>query len=49
MITELARITEIAKAKPKECFTSLAHLIDETASRSAAWGWTERRRPASTG
>jgi group II intron reverse transcriptase/maturase len=30
MITELARITEIAKAKPKECFTSLAHLIDET-------------------
>ncbi len=30
MITELARITDIAKAKPKECFTSLAHLIDET-------------------
>lgn len=30
MITELARITEIAKAKPKERFTSLVHLIDET-------------------
>lgn len=30
MVTELARITDIAKAKPKERFTSLAHLIDET-------------------
>ena len=30
METKLARIAEIAKAKPKERFTSLAHLVNET-------------------
>ena len=29
MSTKLTRITEIAKSKPKERFTSLAHLINE--------------------
>ena len=29
MITKLAKIAEVAKAKPKEQFTSLAYLINE--------------------
>ena len=29
MLTKLAKIAELAKAKPKEQFTSLAHLINE--------------------
>ena len=41
METKLARITEVAKRKPKERFTSLAHLISEDALREChkELGW----------
>lgn len=37
METELARITEIAKARPKERFTSLAHLINADSLKGCHW------------
>jgi group II intron reverse transcriptase/maturase len=43
METELARITEIAKAKPKERFTSLAHLINADSLKACHW-WMNGRK-----
>jgi len=37
METELARITDTAKARPKERFTSLAHLINVDSLRARHW------------
>jgi group II intron reverse transcriptase/maturase len=46
MVTELARITDTAKAKPKERFTSLAHLISVDSLRARHW---EMNRKKATG
>ncbi len=43
MATTLERIAEIAKAKPKERFTSLAHLINEDSLKACHW-WTDGKK-----
>lgn len=43
METELARTTEIAKASPKERFTSLAHLINVDSLKNCHWGMNGKK------
>lgn len=43
METELARITDIAKARPKERFTSLAHLINVDSLKARHWGMNGKK------
>ena len=43
METQLIRIAEVAKAQPKEKFTSLAHLINEDALKQCHQEMSKRK------
>jgi RNA-directed DNA polymerase len=45
METQLTRIAELAKNRPKERFTSLAHLINETSLRESHREMNARKAP----